>query len=338
MARPVSRFIQKLTQKQVQRLEQLRDDGINSRVRHRAHAVLLSSLGTTVKEIVKIFKTNRNTVYSWFDRWESEKFEGLTDKARSGAPAKLNEVQQQRAIELLQETPRSVNTALVNIKEETGVEISKDTLKRLAKKNRLVWKRMRKSLRSKRDQKKFLQHKRELKKLQLEVMCGAHDLFYFDEAGFSLTPSVPYGWQPIGKRIEIPSSKSSQLNVLGFLDYRGKFFDPYVFKGGIDADIVISCMDSFSKKLTRPTTVVIDNAPVHTSAAFQSMIPEWEQKNLFLWFLPAYSPELNLIEILWKKIKYSWLPLDAYLSFEKLDERLCHVLANVGKTFSISFS
>lgn len=155
MARPESRFIQKLTKAQVQRLEQLRDHGESSRVRHRAHAILLSSLGTSVKEIVKIFQTNRNTVYSWFDRWESEKFDGLTDKPRRGGPTKLNEDQQQRALELLQETPQSIHTALINIQQETGVEISADTLKRLAKKNGLVWKRMRKSLRSRRDQKKF---------------------------------------------------------------------------------------------------------------------------------------------------------------------------------------
>lgn len=28
-----------------------------------------------------------------------------------------------------------------------------------------------------------------------------------------------------------------------------------------------------------------------------------------------YSPELNLIEILWRQMKYAWLPLSAYLSF-----------------------
>lgn len=185
--------------------------------------------------------------------------------------------------------------------------------------------------------KKILQHKKQLKELQREVLCCEHDLFYFDEAGFSLTPSVPYGWQPVGQRIEIPSSKSSQLNVLGFLDYQGERFDPYVFQDCIDADIVIACMNNFCKKLTRPTTVVIDNAPIHTSAAFQAMIPEWEKKGLFLWFLPAYCPELNLIEILWKKIKYYWLPISAYQSFEKLDEHLCQVLGNIGKEYQICF-
>lgn len=185
--------------------------------------------------------------------------------------------------------------------------------------------------------KKNLKHQRELKDLQRAVQRGEQDLCYFDEAGFSLTPSVPYGWQPIGERLEIPSSKSRQLNVLGFLDYQGNAFDPYVVEGCVDAATVIACMDSFCDKLTRPTTVVIDNAPVHTSGLFQSMIPGWEQRNLYLWFLPPYSPELNLIEILWKKIKYQWLPIDAYQSFACLNEKICYILANVGKLFSICF-
>jgi len=176
-----------------------------------------------------------------------------------------------------------------------------------------------------------------LHELQREVSEGKHDLFYFDEAGFSLTPSVPYGWQPIGQRIEIPSSKSQQINVLGFLDYRGEAFHPYVVEGCVDAGIAIACIDSFCSQLTRPTTVVIDNAPIHTSALFQSMIPEWEKRDLYFWFLPPYCPELNLIELLWKKIKYYWLPIKAYQSFQQLTDELNQILANIGNKFQISF-
>jgi len=46
-------------------------------------------------------------------------------------------------------------TVLIELEKETGKPISTSTLKRLAKKNKLIWKRMRKSLRDKRDQKKF---------------------------------------------------------------------------------------------------------------------------------------------------------------------------------------
>jgi hypothetical protein len=169
------------------------------------------------------------------------------------------------------------------------------------------------------------------------VETGQHDLYYFDEAGFSLTPSVPYGWQPIGERVLLPSSRSQQLNVLGFMKHDGTHLDPYVTEGTVDAAIVIACMDNFCRKLTRPTTVVLDNAPIHGSRWFESMIPKWEADNLFLWFLPPYCPELNLIELLWKQIKYRWLPLNAYDSFENLSDSLNSVLASVGSKFNIAF-
>ena len=155
MARPESRFISKLTKTQVQNLEELCDDGANSRIRHRAHAILLSFRGTTVNALTEIFQTSRNAVCRWLDRWDAEGIDGLADKPRPGAPPKLNADQQERAIELLAQHPRSSGTVLLEVKKETGKQISGETLKRLAKKNGLVWKRMRKSLRGKRDQKKF---------------------------------------------------------------------------------------------------------------------------------------------------------------------------------------
>jgi DDE superfamily endonuclease len=37
-------------------------------------------------------------------------------------------------------------------------------------------------------------------------------------------------------------------------------------------------------------------------------------------YWPSYAPELNLIEILWRCIKYYWLPFSAYTSFQCLCE------------------
>jgi hypothetical protein len=109
--------------------------------------------------------------------------------------------------------------------------------------------------------KQKLEHQRERKSLKAEVVAtGEHDLYYFDESGFSLTPSVPYGWQPVGERIELPSSKSQQFNVLGFMRHDGSRLDPDVFTGSIDSAVAIACIDNFCKQLSRPTTLVIDNA------------------------------------------------------------------------------
>jgi transposase len=155
MGRPESRFIEKLTKLQVERLGQTRDYDASKRVRQRAHAILLSFRGTSINELVKIFSTSRNTICSWLDRWEAKKFNGLADRQRPGAPAKLALEEQVLALNLLKQTPRSSNTVLVELEKQTGKQISSATLKRLAKRNKLIWKRMRKSLRSKRDQKKF---------------------------------------------------------------------------------------------------------------------------------------------------------------------------------------
>ena len=82
----------------------------------------------------------------------------------------------------------------------------------------------------------------------------------------------------------------------------------------------------------------MDNAPIHKSKIFMSNIEKWRVENdLFLLFLPTYSPELNLIEILWRKIKYEWLEFNAYLSFDRLKRNLKTILDNVGKKFNIQF-
>ena len=62
MSRPASRFIEKLTAQQIQKLTELKDHGVTPRIRHRAHAILLSFQGTSVVDLVQIFQTNRTTV------------------------------------------------------------------------------------------------------------------------------------------------------------------------------------------------------------------------------------------------------------------------------------
>ncbi len=64
----------------------------------------------------------------------------------------------------------------------------------------------------------------------------------------------------------------------------------------------------------------------------------WLLKGVVPWHIPAYSPELNLIEILWRKIKYEWLPMSAYQSLAQLKQSVIEVLANVGEKFLITFA
>ena len=64
----------------------------------------------------------------------------------------------------------------------------------------------------------------------------------------------------------------------------------------------------------------------------------WEEKGLFLYFLPSYCPELNLIEILWRMIKYHWLPIKAYDNFKSLVKNFHQILSQVGSRYTINFA
>ncbi|MEA2120597.1 IS630 family transposase, partial [Halovibrio sp. HP20-50] len=133
---------------------------------------------------------------------------------------------------------------------------------------------------------------------------------------------LPYAWGPIGKAWEIPSyPHSKRLNVLGFLSRQGQFFY-HTTTETVTTDIVIEAFDQFVAQKDPDTYVVIvlDNASMHCSKAFRRRIVDWMAHRVHLVYLPPYSPELNLIEILWREIKYRWLPLTAYGSFNRLCE------------------
>ena len=331
-----TKFVKELTEAQRQELNAVMNTG-NRQLRTRAHTILLSSRKFSIDEIANIYEVDRDTVSLWLDRWEKTGLDGLKDQAGRGRPQILNEKEQAQAIRIVEQDPRSTKSALPKIEEKTKKKISAYTLKRLLKKSGKVWKRIRRSLRDKRDEADFQGAKAQLGGFRAQAATGEIDLFYFDEAGFTLNPSLSYAWQTVGQTIEIPATTSDRINVLGFYNTEN-CLHPDVFRGTTTSQIVIACFDQFSQKLDRPTLLVIDGASIHTSEAFQAKLPEWEERDLYVYLLPAYSPELNLIEILWRMIKYKWLPLDSYESFKKLLKRLEEVLKGVGSKYQINFA
>ena len=71
------KFVSRLTSEQRRQLRQLVDTDPHARVRHRAHAVLLSDQGYSRGEIADIYHVKADTVSGWLDAWEARKFPGL---------------------------------------------------------------------------------------------------------------------------------------------------------------------------------------------------------------------------------------------------------------------
>ena len=55
-----------------------------------------------------------------------------------------------------------------------------------------------------------------------------------------------------------------------------------------------------------PRIILLDNAAVHKGDAKDKQRRRWARQGLYLYYLPPHSPELNRIEILWKRAKYFW--------------------------------
>ena len=111
-----------------------------------------------------------------------------------------------------------------------------------------------------------------------------------------------------------------------------------MIEGPVDSEVVIACLEDFCASVRKKTVGVLDNASMHTSEQFQAQIAQWAQQGVTRKFVPKSSPELNLIERLWKHIKYYWLPFSADLGVEYLKEAVTNSLMNVGKEYCISFA
>lgn len=167
---------------------------------------------------------------------------------------------------------------------------------------------------------------------------GLIDLFYGDEAGFSLQSVVPYGWQQPGEVLERAAVRSPQLNVLGWLSASGHQLRSWVFEQSITSEVVIGAIDEWVGQLTQLTVLVLDNGPMHRSKLVKAQLVRWQQAGLYVFFLPAYSPHLNKIETLWRKMKYEWLTESAYQSLTSLKAAVTHLLTDYGNSHHIQFA
>ena len=83
---------------------------------------------------------------------------------------------------------------------------------------------------------------------------------------------------------------------------------------------------------------MLDQASIHTSAINHEKETEWRENNVVLFWLPTYSSELNLIEILWRFMKFEWIELSAYESWLNLVKYVEKVLIGFGNEYVIDFA
>ncbi|MGR5576146.1 IS630 family transposase [Bacteroides thetaiotaomicron] len=175
-----------------------------------------------------------------------------------------------------------------------------------------------------------------LQELERQANDGLIDLCFGDESHICTEGYVPYGWQFRGEDVFIPSQKSFGLNIFGMID-RNNHYEGFSTTESITADKVTDFLDQISFRIKKNTFLVLDNAKVHRSKLMKDLRPVWETRGLFLFFLPPYSPHLNIAETLWRILKGKWLRPADYMSTDSLLYATDRALAAVGTELYINF-
>jgi len=78
-----------------------------------------------------------------------------------------------------------------------------------------------------------------------------------------------------------------------------------------------------------PLVLVLDNAGLHRSTTVRQALPDLRQRNVFLYYLPPYAPELNAIEPVFRAVKHLDLPERRYRSAAELESAVDAAFARV---------
>ena len=137
------RFIEDLTEQEIDALKQGRKADGSYQFRDRCHAILLSFSGKTADEISALFEVQTKSVYSWFDRWEDGGISSLKNKSGQGRKPKIS-LDNQEHSDLIEIAAKNAIETGANIRDEILEKIqpeggiSQRTIRRIMRKKTSV--------------------------------------------------------------------------------------------------------------------------------------------------------------------------------------------------------
>jgi len=151
----------------------------------------------------------------------------------------------------------------------------------------------------------------DLETLELAADEGHIDLKYLDESGVCLWSPVSYSYSQVGEQKELEQTirRGRRLSILGLWQPE-QSFEYALTIGSFKSASYIQVMDWIAdiaaqtlEQTGRLTVVVQDNGPLHLSKVVQQQWGRWQEKGIFIFFLPKYCSEMNPIEGQWHQLK-----------------------------------
>ena len=221
--------------------------------------------------------------------------------------------------------PATVKEAVSIIEKLTGLKRSETQIRRFLKSIGL--KRLKVGhVPSKADldeQERFIEE--ELEPRLKEAESGERKVFFVDAAHFVLAPFLGYLWCFVRQFVKAPAGRQ-RFNVLGAIDAVTHELITITNDTYINAHSFIGLLYKIAnRRFSVPVTLVLDNA------RYQKCKIVWAVAkilNIELLYIPAYSPNLNLIERLWKFVKKTCLYSKYYPDFASFKKAITDCLDN----------
>lgn len=319
----------------IDQLHKERTQHSHPRVRQRMEAVYLKALKFSHKEIGRIVRISQTTLREYLLLYEQGGVEALKELNFNQPKSELDDYEDELLCEFEQHPPATVGEAAERIEKLTGLHRSPsqvgEFLKNLGLKRRKVGQIPAKADPEK--QQEFLS--KEMEPRLHETKEGNRHLFFIDAAHFVLQPFLGFLWCLTRIFIKAPAGRQ-RFNVLGALHATTLQLITITNCDYINSQSVVDLLRKLTSLFTDlPITLVLDNARYQRCRFVQSVAAEL---GIELLFLPPYSPNLNLIERLWKFVKKKCLYSQYYEKFANFKQAIEDCLANVSGQFKQELS
>jgi len=156
-----------------------------------------------------------------------------------------------------------------------------------------------------------------------EAQAGQRIVYFLDAAHFVFAPFLGYLWSFSRLFVRAPSGRK-RFNVLGALNAITHEVVTVTNDSYINAQSVCTLlMQLAALHVNMPLTLVLDNARYQKCAFVQELAT---LLHIELLYLPAYSPNLNLIERLWKFVKKQCLYSKYYADYDAFTKAISYCL------------
>ena len=145
------RYVSNLNFETLSLLNRISKYSKKSQIRDRATCIILSFKRFEISQLITMFGVHRNTIYNYLNNWENQGLLSLYNSKGQGRKSIITYDNEQFVMETVNEYPNQLKKVIVILENEKGIKLSLDTLKLFVKKKmNFIWKRVRKSLISKR--------------------------------------------------------------------------------------------------------------------------------------------------------------------------------------------